>query len=331
MSLPTAIGRQKEVLCLSAQGHVAVLGTAGSGKTTLAILRSAYLANSMTDHYGKTLLVTFNRALVSYLRHLQDDRLADVVVENYHRFARGYLASRHKLSRNGILSDSDHREALIKKVVRLVSKRYGSNPLFARPVELFSEELRWIAQHGITTCEVYKDVERVGRADARIERRDRELMFEIYETYRELRGYKYDWDDLATAVCAEFDADTSPRRYRHIVIDEGQDFSLEMIRSLVKAIPPDGSLTFFGDVAQQIYGHRMSWRSAGLNITKPWEFKENYRNSKQIAKLGLTISQMSYFKDVADIVEPVWQTADGPLPTLVKCSSVDQEVNFVVS
>lgn len=333
MSLPKLIGRQKEVLCLPAQGHIAVLGTAGSGKTTLAILRSAYLTAPTTDHHGKTLLVTFNRALVTYLKHLQDRQLANVVIENYHTFARGYLGARSKMSRNEILSDSDRREALIEKAVRLVSERFGSNPLFARPIKLFSEELRWLAQHGITTCEAYKDVKRVGRADARIERRDRELVFEIYHTYRDLRkalGCKYDWDDIATAVCVEFDADNSPRLYQHIIIDEGQDFSPEMIRSLVKAIPTNGSITFFGDVAQQIYGHRMSWRSAGLNIEKVEEFKENYRNSKQIAKLGLAISEMPYFKDVPDLVEPVSPTADGPLPTLVECSSIEEESQLVI-
>ncbi len=184
MSLPKPIGRQKEVLYLPAQGHIAVLGTAGSGKTILAILRAAYLANRKIDHHGKTLLITFNSVLVSYLKHLQEDSIADVVVENYHKFARGYLG-----------------------------------------------------------C-----------------------------------------------------------RYRHVVvIDEGQDFSPEMIRSLAKAIPADGSLTFFGDVAQQIYGHRISWREAGLDI-KVWEFKENYRNTQQIAKLGPEIANMPYFRGLPDIV-----------------------------
>ncbi len=98
MSLPTPLGRQKKVLYLPAKGHFVVLGTAGSGKTTLAILRSAYLADPQTDHHGKTLLVTFNRALVAYLKHLQDRKLAHVVVENYHTFARGYLASCNKIS-----------------------------------------------------------------------------------------------------------------------------------------------------------------------------------------------------------------------------------------
>ena len=43
-SLPRPIGRQREVLYLPADGYTVVLGTAGSGKTTLAILRSLYLS-----------------------------------------------------------------------------------------------------------------------------------------------------------------------------------------------------------------------------------------------------------------------------------------------
>jgi superfamily I DNA/RNA helicase len=334
MKLPTPIGRQKEVLCLPAKGHFVVLGTAGSGKTTLAILRSAYLGDPQTDHHGKTLLVTFNRALVAYLKHLQDRRLINVIVENYHTFARGYLASRGKMLRNAILSNIDHRKLLIAKAVDQVSKRYEPLPLFGRPVELFSEEFRWIAQHGIADFGSYRDAERIRQAGVRIERRFRSMVWEIYEAYLDLReksGKNYDWDDLALAVSAQLDVDTSPRRYRHVVIDEGQDFSPEMIRSLAKAIPPDGSLTFFGDVAQQIYGHRMSWRSAGLKITKKWEFRENYRNSRQIARLGLAISKMPYFKDVPDIIEPVSPAADGPLPTLVECSSIDKEIELAVS
>ncbi len=334
MSLPQPIGRQKEVLYLPAQGHVAVLGTAGSGKTTLAILRAAYLADPRTDHQGKTLLVTFNRALVTYLKHLQvqDPKLANVVIENYHKFARGYLANRRKLPNNSILSPNK-REDLIRKALEKGKQHEGQLSLFDHPLDLFSEEFHWIAQQGINTYEVYKDIDRMGHFDTRIECKDRELVFEIYKTYRELceqLGYQYDWDNIATAVCREFDADNSNRLYRHVIIDEGQDFSPEMIRSLAKAIPSNGSLTFFGDVVQQIYGHRISWRSAGLKIEKVWEFKENYRNSKQIAKLALAISKMPYFKDIPDIVEPVSPIADGPSPTIVEFSSINKEIEFVI-
>ena len=70
--LPQPVGRQKEVLCLRAQGHHIVLGTAGSGKTTMAVHRTLYLANPKTDHHGRTLLLTFNRCLVAYLLGLPD-------------------------------------------------------------------------------------------------------------------------------------------------------------------------------------------------------------------------------------------------------------------
>ena len=100
--LPTPIGRQMDVLYLPATGHFVVLGTAGSGKTTLAILRAAYLGNSATQNNGWTLLVTFNRALVTYLKHFSDPRLGHVTVENYNLFARGYLASRGRMGFNTI-------------------------------------------------------------------------------------------------------------------------------------------------------------------------------------------------------------------------------------
>lgn len=333
MPLPTPIGRQREVLYLPAEGHVAVLGTAGSGKTTLAILRAAYLADPSTDHHGKTLLVTFNLALVAYLKNLKDFKATNIVVENYHKFARGYLSRRGKVRNNSICSDSDQRNGLISRAISEIKSLNEEHPLFNKPLKFFSEEIRWLAQHGIKNVMDYESAERIGRAAARIPRRMRKVMFEVWESYKNLRGSigkDYDWDDLATAVCTELDIDDSPRLYKHVVIDEGQDFSPEMISSLAKAIPADGSVTFFGDVAQQIYGHQMTWRSAGLAISKVWEFKNNYRNSKQIAKLALAISKMPYYTDLPDIVEPVSPIADGPLPTLIRFDNIEEEIKFVI-
>ena len=116
-----------------------------------------------------------------------------------------------------------------------------------------------------------------------------------------------------------------------MVIDEGQDFSPEMLRSLAAAIPGDGSLTFFGDIAQQIYGHRMSWRSAGLNASRIWRFQENYRNTKQIARLALALAAMPHFPDDPDLVEPTAPAADGPLPVLAHQPSESAERGLVVS
>lgn len=328
-SLPLPIGRQKDVLYLPSRGHFVVLGTAGSGKTTLAILRAAYLGNPNTDNNGQTLLVTFNRALVGYLRHFQGSHFRNVVVENYHLFARGYLSSRGRMRRNSIC-EGNLRELLIGKAILKTGK--GGHPLFRRGLEFFSREIEWIQQHGIDSAQNYIEVERIGRAEAPLDGKSRALVFDVYEEYLSLRKTArkdFDWDDMANGVCEELDNDASCRRYKHVVIDEGQDFSPQMIRSLSKAIPSDGSLTFFGDMAQQIYGRRMSWKSAGLRVSKVWEFKENYRNTRQIADLGLAISRMPYYEGTPDLVEPVSPKADGPLPALVECSSERREIALV--
>lgn len=333
MPIPAPQGRQKDVLYLPGQGHFVVLGTAGSGKTTLAVLRASHLADPATSHAGKTLLVTFNRALVAYLHHLAENTLGHVVVENYHKFARGYLHDRGLLGLGQICGDPAQRAQLIEAAVNEIGRSRDLHGLLDSPMEQIVDEVAWLDHHGIAAAEEYLDAERIGRASARISRSQRDAVFEIRRRYRELRtarGWKYDWEDLASAVSTELEQDEEPRRYRHVVIDEGQDFTPEMLRSLSKAIPPDGSLTFFGDTAQQIYGRRLSWRDAGLSVPSVWRFEENYRNTRQIASLGLAIASMPYYRDVPDMVAPKSPLVDGPPPSLVACADLADEVRTVV-
>jgi len=332
-NLPRPIKKQREVLYMPATGHTAVLGTAGSGKTTLALYRAAYLAESSMPHSGRTLLLTFNKTLVTYLNYLKPLELQDVRVETYHAFARGYLSARGKMGYNCICSDPTWRKAYIIQAIKAVESGYEPSRFFKRSIAFFEDEIQWIFSHGITSRDEYVEVDRVGRFGSNLSRKLRPIMYEILEKYVEIRtnqGKMYDWDDIAIYVRKEFEKDPSPRLYRHIIIDEGQDFSPEMIRSLAAAIPKDGSLSFFGDVAQQIYGQRMSWRSAGLNIPQQWFFKENYRNTKQIAQLGLAISRMPFFHDIPDLVEPTSPRADGALPTLVNCGDWKQQIDIAL-
>ena len=332
-TLPQPTGRQREVLYLPATGHTVVLGTAGSGKTTLAILRSLYLADPSTEHGGPTLLVTFNRCLVTYMRHLAEALPRPVVVENYHRFARGYLSSRNKLPW-GSICDPQDRLRFIRIALQEARAIGEQSTILQRTEKFFDEEFQWIQQHGIGNAQSYVDASRIGRAMARVTRAERVDLFALYERYLAKRreGEKlYDWSDLATAVLRELPSDPTGRRYRHVVIDEGQDFSPEMLRSLAAIIPEDGSLTFFGDIAQQIYGHRMSWRSAGLTAREIWRFKENYRNTKQIARLALALAAMPQFPVDPDLVEPTAPVADGPLPALRELPGESTERQLVVS
>lgn len=328
-ALPAPIGEQKDVLALDPHGHAVVLGTAGSGKTTMAVLRALHLSDSNCGHFGKTLLATYNKSLLVYLENMLPSGVFDLEVRNYHHFARGYLNARGEMSYNCILGP-DTRRGLILSAVNEV-RRNRDDSVLGRPDEFFVAELSWIAHNGYLTRDAYLGADRAGRGSA-LPPTSREAIFDIQEAYvrlREASNKRYDWEDLAAAVTSELRADDGSRLYRHVVIDEGQDFSPEMIRSLALAIPEDGSLTFFGDVAQQIYGRAVSWRAAGLTVPRVWEFTKNYRNSPQIARLALAIADMPYYEDQPDMVAPDQFADAGPPPTVVQFDDWRAEEEFV--
>ena len=132
-------------------------------------------------------------------------------------------------------------------------------------------------------------------------------------------------------VANEFEQDSNERRYKHIIIDEGQDFSPMMIKSLVKAIPSDGSFTFFGDVAQQIYGNRMSWKESGINIAGTWRFAVNYRNPETVVAFAKALAKSKYWKQSDDMVDCEASNAKGPKPVLIKFNNEEQERTWIVN
>ena len=229
----------------------------------------------------------------------------------------------------GCLLDVGDKQQLIASAV--ADARASSEiPVLLRPIIFFLEEIKWIQQFGVRTIDDYIAVDRVGRSGkgTRAERSVRPVIWDVYERYRAKRltlKKLYDWDVIGITVEDELTKDNSKWRYRHVIIDEGQDFSPTMIRSLSASIPSNGSLTLFADVAQQIYGVRVSWKSAGLKVTKNWEFKENYRNTKEIAQLALALSRMPFFQDEPDLVSPNAPIAEGTLPLLLKMPSQENE------
>lgn len=327
----TPRGKQTEVLALPAKGHLIVLGTAGSGKTTVALLRAAHLASLPGN--DKVLIVTFNGALVQYMRGMSGSYSTKLVVESYHKFARGYLDGIGKMpKRNGILTP-DEKAIYIEKAVEFLKKEYPTESTFKRSKEFFVDEITFIEQFGFADFSVYRDAERIGRASANIKRENRKWIFAVYKKYIELRekaGRKYDWEDLAFYVYKELQMDIRKKRYTHIIVDEGQDFSPMMIKSLVSAVADDGSFTFFGDVAQQIYGSRLSWRDSGINAEKVWRFDINYRNPSTITDFASDITKNQYWSQNDDMVSAKNEIAEGPKPILVKFTNQQREMKWVV-
>lgn len=316
-------GRQREVLYLPTEGHHVVLASAGSGKSTVAVLRSRYLADPGLDHAGRVLLVTYTQALTKYLAQLVDPSGPSVDVLTLHTVGRNALA------RTGAreLYDARVMRRLQERAILTFKRSHRAHRLSARPERFFIDEFAWIAGHGIEDATTYVEAERVGRGSARLLRADREMLFDVYTSYLDLRaedGYDYDLQDMPHQLHLALRDGKTNLPYKHVVIDEAQDFAPEVLRAAAQMIPDGGSLTVFADYAQQIYGRRMSWRSAGLRVSKLWELDGNYRNTKQISAVAAAIAELPGFE--ADDLRPLPSAYDeGPVPTLTRCATPDAE------
>lgn len=154
------------MVALPAAGHFVVLGTAGSGKTTMSVHRAAYLGAPSTDHSGRVALVTYNRALLAYFGHLGAHSLPNVDVLNYHRFALGYLKSIGEMGPDWIVKDDEVRAELIRVALAKVRGTRGTTGVLGRDDEFFFSELRYMAQHGLQQQKDYLEADRIGRGRA---------------------------------------------------------------------------------------------------------------------------------------------------------------------
>lgn len=337
MSLPPPRGRQNDVVFMDVVPQTVVLGTAGTGKSLMAVHRAARLANHQTRNHGATLLVTFNKALCSYLQDFDDDgtALAGVETVNYSKLARDVCVDNEVWPRGWTpIAQLRERASLVSQAVDAVIAQEGPRPPLHRPTAFFLDEFDWIMGLGVSDEESYQTAERVGRSNPVRRGEPRSLIWKVYRRYRSTLAaseFVDDWPGL-TARLHQVSArgEEIEFGYRHVVVDEFQDLTPEALRSLAALVPAHGSLTLFGDHGQQIYGSRMSWRQLGLDRPERVDFVDNFRNSTAIARLAIAMARQEFMTDIEDLVAPVAPNAPGDPPVLVHCRDVTED-DFVVA
>ncbi|MBN2272357.1 MAG: UvrD-helicase domain-containing protein [Sedimentisphaerales bacterium] len=271
---------QRQIVEKDYNGPVRVSGTAGTGKTIVALHRAVHLARNHPD--ARVLLTTFSEmlanALRTKLRRLTSNmpRLAerlevhaiDVVGKRLYeaQFGPAKIASR------------DHIQQLLKEA----SSRVGEFKFSAR--FLLGEWEGVVDAWQLQSWEEYRDVKRLGRK-TRLPEQHRAVLWSVFDEVKASLRQQGQMT-LAEMFCrlAEKIGERRHAPFDFAVVDEAQDISVAQLRFL-SALGGDrpNSLFFAGDLGQRIFQTPFSWKSLGVDIRgRSQTLRINYRTSHQI-------------------------------------------------
>lgn len=261
-------------------GPARVSGSAGTGKTIVALHRAVHLARAHPE--SRVLLTTFSKPLANALRAKltslvpSDDALrARIAVKAL--TALGYELYSEWFGQPQIASASVVRSLLTKAAADVPEQKFSAHFLFGEWSDVVDA---W----QLKSWEAYRDVSRLGRK-TRIGGKQREALWTIFERARAAMAERklVTWADIFGRL-TEHLANGKARPFDHAVVDEAQDLGVAEARFLAALTGerPDG-LFFAGDLGQRIFQQPFSWKALGLDVRgRSFTLRINYRTSHQI-------------------------------------------------
>lgn len=312
-------------------GPARVSGSAGTGKTIVALHRATYLARTHTD--ARVLLTTFSdtlaNALQAKLKRLlaNEPRLAERI-DVYSLNAIGMRLYKAHVGQATIASRDVLRELLDEAASTVGDHKFG-------PGFLLTEWEQVVDAWQLEDWDAYRDVVRLGRK-TRLPEAQRMVLWSIFEIVRaKLKSREL----ISRAELFSSLADVISKNKKVIfdfaVVDEAQDISVAHLRffaALGKDRP--NSLFFAGDLGQRIFQQPFSWKSLGVDIRgRSRTLRVNYRTSHQIRMqsdrlLGpVVIDVDGNSEDRSDTVS----VFNGPPPTIQSFRDGDEETEAVAN
>lgn len=261
-------------------GPVRVSGSAGTGKTIVALHRAVHLARTHPE--ARILLTTFSDTLASAL-HTKLKRLIGSeprLAERIDVHSLNAIGLRLHKSQSGsatLASRQTVRELLADASLAVDGHKFS-------PHFLLTEWEQVVDAWQLTNWESYRDVARLGRK-TRLPEAQRTVLWSIFERVRDgLAQRKLTTHaGLFTALAAALAKGKHPP-FDFAVVDEAQDISVAHLRffAALGSARPD-SLFFAGDLGQRIFQQPFSWKSLGVDIRgRSRTLRINYRTSHQI-------------------------------------------------
>lgn len=264
----------------SYSGPARVSGSAGTGKTVVALHRAVHLARQ--DGQARVLLTTFSKALAHALRTKVTQLAGNEPAVTSRIVVQSITGIGYDLHAGLFGQPTIASPTLVQALLTGAAERVEGHK-FSMPF-LVGEWSEVVDAWQIESWEAYRDVSRLGRK-TRIGGKQREILWSIFEQVRVgLEERKVvTWSRVFERLATHF-ADAGTRPFDFAVIDEAQDLGVAQARFLAALVgqATDG-LFFAGDLGQRIFQQPFSWKSLGIDVRgRSHTLRINYRTSHQI-------------------------------------------------
>lgn len=310
-------------------GPARVSGSAGTGKTIVALHRAVYLARRHSE--SRVLLATFTDTLAHSLRTKlrrligNEPRLAERI-DVHSLEALALRLHRALLGTAKVVTQEDLRARISAASNEIAGHKFSRH--FLR-----TEWDQVVDAWQLATWEEYRDVARLGRR-TRLPEAQREVLWSIFS--KVISGLQ---SDGLTTQAGIFSGLAGVLRegknppYDFSIIDEAQDLSVSQLRFFA-ALGGDrpNALFFAGDLGQRIFQQPFSWKSLGVDIRgRSRSLRINYRTSHQIRSqadrlLGPEITDADGNRDDRSDTISVF---NGPPPVVRTFAEEDEEIAAV--
>lgn len=302
-------------------------GVAGSGKT-LILLQRAQLLAKMFPKQDVLVLIHNAPVVADNLHRLRT--LHGALPENLHIWTFYAWASRqwHRVFGRWPNIAPDFR---VEEIVEPLARRRPGPGLDARQL---ADEFDFIDNRLIATQDDYLAASRSGRGFA-LRPAERVQVFALHAEYAaQLRrlGWRT-WSDLPRELCLSAQAPQRLARYRHVLVDEAQFFTPSWFQLVKLSLEPASSLFLCADPTQGFLKHRLSWKSAGMDVSgRTLRLRKSYRCTRAILRAAQGVLAGVERADGDDFVEPDLDAMDeGSLPLLVRTDAAHDSVDRLVN
>jgi len=308
-------------------GPARVSGSAGTGKTIVALHRAVHLARQNPD--ARVLLTTFSDILANALKV----KLRRLISNEPHLGERIDVAAIDQVGQRLYrLHVGTPNIASKETITALIQQASGQVPDQKFSLSFLCSEWEQVVDAWqLKTWEDYRDVRRLGRK-TKLPEAQRAKLWSIFSQV--IEGLK----SLGQLTQAELFTTLAPRLvtkppYSHVVVDEAQDITVYHLRLLaaIGSSRPD-ALFFAGDIGQRIFQQPFSWKTLGVSIQgRSKTLTVNYRTSHQIRRKAdqLLATELT---DADGNVEERKRTVsvfNGPLPEIKNFATKEEEEAYV--